>query len=327
MVLFLCTIGPSIGLGHLTRMLSVSEALKKNGISDIQFMIFGEPIKRVELETTEHVFISDFVDLLAKAKIIIRTIKPQVVVFDIHLNFINEETKNFFQGLSDLKIPFIGVDSLFPLVDLFNLIWIPSFLIPEKLSNSRNKNIKYGWDTYLLQKRLSTPVWSKGNKVLVLTGGGDICGLGSRMPIEIDNLLPVGCEINWIQGPFASEPVLPVPTRLKWTIHRNIDSLDSFIVQTNYAIAVFGVSFFELLQYGIPAVVFSPYNGKDNRELRALETENVAIVADDYKSAIEDLVNLMNNDSVAGSLSGNSKSKFVLNGAENLAQNIISFLQ
>jgi UDP-N-acetylglucosamine:LPS N-acetylglucosamine transferase len=66
-------------------------------------------------------------------------------------------------------------------------------------------------------------------------------------------------------------------------------------VQSNYAITVFGISFFEILQYGVPSVVFSPYNNKDNEELEALKKEEVAMIANNSRLAVEGLFKLMNN--------------------------------
>jgi UDP-N-acetylglucosamine:LPS N-acetylglucosamine transferase len=105
-----------------------------------------------------------------------------------------------------------------------------------------------------------------------------------------------------------------------------LESLDELIVNCNYALSVFGVSFFELLQYGIPTVVFSPYDGKDEIELLELSKEKIAIVSKNNETAVKDLFYLMQNEKLAISLSQKAMSKLSVNGALNLANKIVSFL-
>ena len=64
------------------------------------------------------------------------------------------------------------------------------------------------------------------------------------------------------------------------------NNLMKLIVQSNYVLTVFGVSFFEVLQYGIPTVVFSPYDNKDDKDLSALSKEDVAIVAYQFQNLL-----------------------------------------
>ena len=79
----------------------------------------------------------------------------------------------------------------------------------------------------------------------------------------------------------ANRFILPNDQRLKWIIHDSPEQLDEIILNCNYAITVFGISFFEVIQYGIPTVVFSAYKNKDEMELQALKKLEVAIVAKD----------------------------------------------
>ena len=89
---------------------------------------------------------------------------------------------------------------------------------------------------------------------------------------------------------------------------------------------VFGVTFFEVLQYGIPSVVFSPYGNKDNAELDALSKENVALVVNDTELAINGIVNLMKNDKLAKEYSLNALQKMSINGVKNLSKEIYSLI-
>jgi UDP-N-acetylglucosamine:LPS N-acetylglucosamine transferase len=90
----------------------------------------------------------------------------------------------------------------------------------------------------------------------------------------------------------------------------------------NYAVTVYGVSFFELLKLGVPTVVFSPYGQRDNRELQEIERQEVALVARDEVDATETLVSLMCNDEQAQRLSQSAKDKFRSSGVDRLCAEV-----
>jgi spore coat polysaccharide biosynthesis predicted glycosyltransferase SpsG len=163
-------------------------------------------------------------------------------------------------------------------------------------------------------------------KVLILTGGSDISNLGRTLPAQLDELLDKNIELHWVKGPFSSAPNLPKECRLNWVVHNAPEQLDELIVQSDYVMTVFGVSFFEVLQYGIPAVVFSPYSNKDNNELDALSEEGVAMAVNNSKLAINGLIELMNNDELSKEYSMNALKKMSVNGAKNLSKEIYSLI-
>ena len=83
-----------------------------------------------------------------------------------------------------------------------------------------------------------------------------------------------------------------------------------------------GLSFFEVLQYGIPSVVFSPYGKKDDNEMKSLAKEGVTSVSRNSTHAVEQLVKLMKNDCLAQDYSHNSLVKMSTNGVEMLSAKI-----
>jgi UDP-N-acetylglucosamine:LPS N-acetylglucosamine transferase len=110
-------------------------------------------------------------------------------------------------------------------------------------------------------------------------------------------------------------------------VHNAPSQLDKLIVESDYAITVFGISFFEVLQYGVPTVVFSPYGNKDNSELESLSKEGVAMVATNPELAVERLVEIMNNDELAKEYSEKALKKISINGAQNLSNKIHSLME
>jgi UDP-N-acetylglucosamine:LPS N-acetylglucosamine transferase len=82
------------------------------------------------------------------------------------------------------------------------------------------------------------------------------------------------------------------------------------------------VSFFELLQLGVPTVVFSPYGEKDDPELQEIEQEGLAIVARDEKDATQKLTALMNNEELAAQLSGTAARRLKSQGVDRLCAEV-----
>ena len=249
------------------------------------------------------------------------------LIFDLNLN---HNIKHFDKLLEELKqrnIYLISIDGLLEHCDILDLIWVPAFNFDFSGHTDCNSVLKSGWDSFLIQKRLEHTEWSPGSNVLILTGGSDVSRLGETLPAQLDAVLGKGTNMHWVRGPFSDAPILPNKCRLNWTTHNAPEQLDELIVQSDYVMTVFGVSFFEVLQYGIPTVVFSPYGVKDNKELDALSKEGVAIVEANASSAVNSLVKLMTEEELAREYSSNALKKMSINGVQNLCNEIYSLMR
>jgi spore coat polysaccharide biosynthesis predicted glycosyltransferase SpsG len=102
--------------------------------------------------------------------------------------------------------------------------------------------------------------------------------------------------------------------------HQSPSDLDHLMAEANYAVTVYGVSFFELLYYGVPTVVFSPYGDKDSAELAAIAKEGIALVAKDEVDAVGKLKALMADNKLAASLSQHARQKTSALGGQKIAQ-------
>ena len=325
-LLLVCHVSPEIGIGHLSRLLALAETLRKDNKVIPEFLIFGDFIKKDELANFN---VHDFPledDFVATIENILEVNDFDALVFDLYPKHDIDNLGELFIHLKQRNIHLIGVDSLIEHCNILDLIWIPSFNFDCGRYVDCMCVMKSGWDSFLIQKRLQHKEWNPGVKVLILTGGSDVANLRETLPAQLDASLDSGIELHWVQGPFASSPNLPKQCRLNWVVHNAPEQLDELIVQSDYVITVFGVSFFEVLQYGIPTVVFSPYGDKDNNELEALSEEGVALVVNDSKLAIEGLTELMNNDELAKEYSISALKKMSTNGAKNLSKEIYSLI-
>ncbi|MBM3302498.1 MAG: hypothetical protein FJY85_21410, partial [Deltaproteobacteria bacterium] len=198
----------------------------------------------------------------------------------------------------------VSIDNI-DLQSQVDMTFIPSFRGPATVVGAKvDLSVIFGWDCFLLNENTEPINWQPGQRVLALTGGSDATNLGRNWPALLDASLPESTELNWVTGPFAQAPVWPQTPRIRMTQHLAPRGLQHLMTTVNYAVTVYGVSFFELLQLGIPTVVFSPYGERDDPELQEIEQEGLAIVAKDEKDATQKLIALMNNEELAAQLSG-----------------------
>jgi spore coat polysaccharide biosynthesis predicted glycosyltransferase SpsG len=326
-VLLVCYVGAEIGIGHLSRLLALAEVLKEKNNIISEFLIFGDLVKKKELSNfiVHNVLITDSFTIMIED--ILKNKSFDGLIFDLYSKRSFNNLDIFFKKLKDKNISLIGIDSLVDYCDILDILWMPSFNFDHSKHKKCTALIKSGWDSFLIRKRFENKIWEPGSKVLILTGGSDISNLGKTLPIELDRLLSINTQIHWVKGPFSSEPILPNKCKLNWVIHDSPEEIDELIIQSDYIMTVFGVSFFEALQYGIPTVVFSPYGKKDDDEMKALKKEDIAMIADNSKSAVNNLFDLMNNNELARKYSLRALNKMLINGTQNLSMKIYSLIK
>jgi spore coat polysaccharide biosynthesis predicted glycosyltransferase SpsG len=306
-VLIICHAGKGVGLGHLTRSLVIARSMQQNFDAEINFLVQGNVVNKDYLRDFEHQFLETNQDLSIKIRQLVADFDIQILVFDLYPE---QVPKDFVELLTDLKLngcKLIGIDGLIDYHKKLDLIFIPSFNFSPPPNLIIETPVFFGWDCYLLNIKKKQIEWQSGKRVLVLTGGSDTTKLGKTLPSELNDVLPDYAELNWVTGPFADEPIFPKQSKFDMQNHHAPSELDGLMINSNYAMTVFGVSFFELLYYGVPTVVFSPYGHKDDSELKMIESEGVALVAIDEVDAINKLKMLMMDDKLAASLSEKSK--------------------
>lgn len=326
-ILLVCHVSSNIGIGHFSRLLALAVELKKDSKLVPEFLIFGDVVKKKELSNfTVHSFsLAD--DFIASMNEFLIKNSYTVIVFDLYPRHNIQDLDKLLNNLKQRGIYLVGIDALITHCESLDIVWVPAFSFDFSGYAGCRGLLRSGWDSLLIQKRLKERAWVPGSRVLILTGGGDAARLGEALPTQLDVSLDQGTSVHWVRGPFSKAPVLPEICRLHWTIYDAPERLDELIIQSDYVMTVFGVTFFEVLQYGIPTVVFSPYGTKDSNELAALSKERVADVAFSLTGAVTSLVSLMNDESLAREYSLNALNKMSVNGAENLCNELYSLMR
>lgn len=324
--LIVCHAGAGLGLGHMARALVVARALREELGAGVCFLIQGDPIQRPDLDQFEHHFIDSSKNLSEVISHHARQVSAWVIVLDLHPCLVPQDIDDLLKALRQEGRKVIGVDD--SLCHCYNLdmLFIPAFQCSLSRNTYGTPPIVFGWDCFLLNVKRSPVVWKPGRYVLALTGGSDATGLGKTFPTLLNETLSDDTELHWVTGPYAQPPVWPSSSSFYMLNHQAPAGLDDLMVSSTYAVTVYGVSFFELLYYGVPTVVFSPYGGKDDAELAAIAEAGIAVVAEDEIEAVEKLKELMTNDATAVALSQKARHKLSVFGGHTFAQAVAALL-
>lgn len=283
-ILLVCQTGSHIGLGHLSRILVAVRLLHLEGYN-LQLLLQTDNLNsspsssyvtETRIDFTQS--LDDTIMLLANKT------NCRLVIFDLHPKQVPEQFPTLLKTLHSKRIGTIAIDALAEYSELLSLVYTPSFRPSDKLTPEQQQQSTFGWDCFLLNVAKQTNR-HKSDALLVLTGGADTTKLGDHWLKQLDLILPQYIDFHWVQGPFATAPVLPDDTNRRITIHRGLNDLSSLMNEVRYAATLYGISFYELLYYGVPTVVFSPYGDKDNAELAAINELQVALVAQDEQMA------------------------------------------
>jgi len=314
-VLIVCQAGFGIGLGHLSRSLVIANTLSARFKADVHFLIQGSSINRDDLKMYSHQFVTSNQELEWK---ISEQGSANIVFIDLHPQRVPLELGRTINLMHKAGAKVVAIDGLMKFRSELDLIFIPSFHFNLPADLIKGAPVVFGWDCFLLDPLKSRSNWSHGLRVLALSGGSDATDLGENWPSLLNQSLPVGSELHWVTGPFAQKPHLPSSNRINIVEHTAPAGLRPLMQQANYAVTVFGVSFFELLYLGVPTVVFSPYAAKDTEIIKAIEKLGIALVAENERDATDRLKKLMTNHELSLQLSTQAQKQLCVSGVERL---------
>jgi spore coat polysaccharide biosynthesis predicted glycosyltransferase SpsG len=323
-VLFITCSGEDVGIGHLSRSMVICKYLISSTNLNINLCINGNLIKRDDFNRVNYEFIVNTENFFDEVLTIIYKKKIQVIIIDLFYPKYIEKIEIFLQSLKKRNIIIIAIDGLVNFHKYIDLIFIPS--ISYKKPRAISANIISGWDCLLLNVDYTKKNTEYENSILVLTGGSDVANLGETWPKILNDCLPFNSKVKWIVGPYSRNPSSYIPTRIKIEYIENQSNLNSIISCTKYAITVFGVSFFELLSFGVPTIVFPARHGSNQDDLDIIKKEQIAIVGDDALHSSKLMLKLMKNKYLCDKLSKNATEKFKIPGQVKFKEEFLKLL-
>ena len=285
-LLFIVSAGPEFGLGHLRRMQAVARAYRKTGgQGPVDFYLLGclpSDLAVFDHDTSDGHLTAGTIDGMAD---FCSGRHHDVVMFDLHKKHIGPQLFRLSQLLQLSGVRLVAIDNVAIQAEMqADLRWVPSFFKDPAWPD--HLDIHYGWDHYLIEKRLETAPLPNKNRLLVLTGGSDAAGLGAVWPKMLEAGIGQPLEIHWVQGPFSQKPDIPEVTKHQFILHQAPKGLDSLINSCDWVLTVHGISVFEALMYGRDCVVFNPYCEPCDAEMIALNSSGYVLLADNAEQAI-----------------------------------------
>jgi spore coat polysaccharide biosynthesis predicted glycosyltransferase SpsG len=321
--LIVCHAGSGSGLGHLTRARVIAEALTSRFGAIVRLVVQGEGLRREDLRGFSHRLVPRETSLL---KVLTQEGVFDLVLLDLQPAQVPADLSVVLLRWRESGSRVVAIDGLLAWRSELDLIFLPSFYFKPPADLQDGAPIVYGWDCFLLNSDWDPAVWRPGRQVLALTGGSDVTQLGKTWPFQLDQALPKDVTLHWVTGPFSSRLSWAQGRPARIVEHVAPECLLGLMQQVNYAVTVFGVSFFELLANGVPTVVFSPYGTKDAPEMTAIAEAGVAIVATNERDAILRLNNLLSDEQLAERLSKKSRAILARPGEERLCAEISSLM-
>ena len=288
-LLFVVSAGPEFGLGHLRRMQAVARAYRKvGGQGPVDFYLLGctsAELSVLDQDESDGTLMAGSRDALADW---CASKHYDAVIVDLHKQHIGPQLFQISQQLQRSGVHVVAIDHVAIQPGMHaDLRWVPSFFKDPAWPD--HLDIHYGWDHYLIEKRLETAPLPNKNRLLVLTGGSDSAGLGAIWPHMLEEGIEQPLEIHWVQGPFSERPDIPPLTKHQFIIHLAPKGLDHLINACDRVLTVHGISVFEALMYRRDCVVFNPYPDQNSLEITSFEESGVALVARSHKHVIAGL--------------------------------------
>ncbi len=314
-VLLVGACGPRHGLGHLRRLLVLAERLADHHAAGVRLLLVGELPNLEVLSYWPHRRCDRIATGLAA---LIEEKTPQAIVFDLPCGQLLEEDRPMLQTLQDRGIALFSIDGAIPWPEHYQLDFVPSFYMPAQAAHSKRL---WGWGRYLLPR--FAKVSRARPRLLVMTGGSDVLGLGAVWPELLAANLPASLEITWVRGPFATEPRLPSSDDPRWHICHSPSDPYALMAEASMALVVYGVSLFECLAHGLPTVALLPsYLVAD--EARAFHAVQAAVCAQDAQSAVTSVKDLLGDEPRACALGERAFALMAGTGAAELANLVLA---
>ena len=111
-ILLVCYVSPKIGLGHLTRLLALAQSLKKDKKIVPEFLIFGDLIKKDELNNFKVYNFSIYSNFITTIQNLLESDNFNGIVFDIYSNHDTNDFNKLFTQLKQQNICIISIDCL-----------------------------------------------------------------------------------------------------------------------------------------------------------------------------------------------------------------------
>jgi spore coat polysaccharide biosynthesis protein SpsF len=273
-IMFITHASKKIGMGHISRSIALATEMQEAlGEKTIFYVNSDDKVSDILDRHGIHYYLSDQFGECSEIKSLISQYKFNGIVIDLK----KEELHNSFEFIPKLSVPSILIDNRpeGPFNNLLSII--PAVQVDDK---KEPKNIKKGKDFLILKRELQ--YWREiidlpsPDGLLVMSGGS---GLPDENLLYALKELGKSIIITFIIGPFAKKDALEQRINqigiVNYKLKQSPKHLLKELKRSKLVILTFGVSVYECLALGIPALVYNILNPDDEKIVEHLSREKI----------------------------------------------------
>jgi|GEM_PF-1293412 len=323
---------PDIALGHLNRCLNLSFSLEEHG-HDVTFYSYNDYATKAILSKTRFEYkLMPFKINDSQSKheelLELKTLSDSIDLLLVDSYNVDNDYFNFLNQC----FPVIAYLDDFGLDFDVDLVVNPSCKVTEV--DYKAKNVLCGIQYVILGKEYKVgrtkPLNTKRHSILVTMGGIDHYDLSARV-IPILEKIPLDIEVNIVIGPYyANMELVKAAVKkslLKINIFENVTNLVPIILRSDMALTAGGFTTYELAAMSTPSVGLALWENQYNN-IECLSNQDALIPlyysqGEDFdKELAKALSKLINDDSLAMSMSKKARNAVDGNGANRIAKEI-----
>lgn len=257
-VLIRCDGGRELGLGHIVRCLAIATALRDRFSAAVTFAVGGDEAA-FELVHAQAFPIKRMSDRASRSelKTALHTVLPDVTLLDLRTPFDPDEISTIRETPSRLAI----LDDPGPRRFHADISFFPPSAAELDWTEAKGE-VCIGFEWIPLRAQFSPPpplIRASPPTALILAGGSDPAGIGQRFLARASQTLPDSWCISMVIGAAtAKDTTLDALAKSlgdRLTLHRGVSDMASLMARADLALAVFGMTAYELSATGVPSIV------------------------------------------------------------------------
>lgn len=312
-VLIVSEQGPSIGLGHYSRSLSILRHLSGVEGLSVEMMVRGE--ERAFLADEVSSFF-DIGDLRSKLEIKLADSKCKTVIL------LDCKSRDLMQLVVELRetndswIRVCVVDRWEYDTSLIDFWFIPSFFNRFTRASQPICDWRFGWDCLILPHHGRVGRKTKARRVFLSFGSSPHAELNGKILREVFKVIPRGWGIDLVMGEFTK---VELPRHIRnLRVHRGLTDLRALQDEASVGFSIYGLTVFELFQSGVGVVTLSNYSELERAEVQDLYRLGLALVAESAEEVGRHLASLISQPGFRSAIACRARNAVRVSGLETL---------
>ncbi len=277
--LFITHADEKTGMGHLIRSITIASAMKESCAANVLFIVNkNEKSEKILKQNGIKYILADAGTLSSFPAGSLDFSRFSGIAVDVKREYY-KEIENF---LIDLNLPVTLIDLIPGDITGDLIAVIPSVILSENSGKENEPGISFGKEYIIIKNDIryaKYDVRPERKGILVLSGGSSLPS--PELLKELSAIKNNG--ITFIAGPLADErkyeQLLKEAGFGESDLVVNPPSIADYYKSCEVAVTVFGVTVYELMHLGVPAVIYDSFKESDLKIIKHLDEKNLCVNA------------------------------------------------